>query len=323
MFNPADLALAKRRLPLPLLWERLGLPGKPGRSCRCPLHQDASNSGSVWQRADGTWAFKCFAGCGVFDEPDLLARVRGVPLPIAIAEFKKLADLPSPPVPKPAAARPARPPLHVGTDDELTQLAQLRRLALGGLRLASTRGLLRFGLCYGQRSWFVTDPVVANAQARRLDGQAWRQGAKALTLPGSHASRPLGARVAAPFPIVLFCEGGPDLLAAHAVIVAEGREVDTAAVAMLGASFTIPETELPLFAGKRVRFFTHADAPGRASVQRWARQLACVAACVDAVDLTGLRQTDGSPVKDLNDLTSIHPDDFEAHHALRSLVPPH
>jgi hypothetical protein len=215
-----------------------------------------------------------------------------------------------------------RPDLHPGTEAELQQLAALCNLGLDGLRLATQRGLLRFAEHHGQPSWFVTDPQAANAQARRLDSQPWANGAKALTIAGSRAARPIGAHAAADFSIVLFCEGGPDLLAAHHLITVEARERDAVAVAMLGASLAIPAEDLPPFAGKRIRFFVHADEPGRASVQRWAHQLAAVAAAVDAVDFADLRKSDDSPVKDLNDLTSVHPDDFETHRALWSLVPP-
>jgi hypothetical protein len=56
-----------------------------------------------------------------------------------------------------------------------------------------------------------------------------------------------------------------------------------------------------MFTGKRVRIFGHDDDAGRAAVERWAAQLATVNADVDAFRFAGLVQTDGKPVKDLND----------------------
>jgi len=313
-----SLAEAKRRLPIPELWRRLGLPGVPAHSCRSPFREDRRPSFSV--STDGQH-WRDFGTGEHGDGVDFLARARGLAVPAAIAEFRQLTGVPLPPAHLPATPPTPRPTLRPGSEVELQQLAALRNLGLDGLRLATDRGLLRFGLHHGRPSWFVTDPHVANAQARRLDGQPWANEAKALTLAGSRAARPVGARVVADFPVVLFCEGGPDLLAAHHFITVEARELVAAAVAMLGASLAIPAEDLPLFAGKRVRFVVHADNAGRASAHRWARQLAGVAAAVDAVELAGLRRTDNSAVKDLNDITSIHPDDFEAHHALWSLVP--
>ena len=70
---------------------------------------------------------------------------------------------------------------------------------------------------------------------------------------------------------------------------------------MLGAVQRIHADALPLFAGKRVRIFGHADAAGRIGVTQWARQLAGAGAKVDAFTFAGLRQANRIPVKDLND----------------------
>lgn len=312
------LAEAKRRLPIHQLWRQLGLPGAPARSCRSPFREDRRPSFSISPDGAHWWDF----GTGEHgDAVDFLARARGLTLAAAIEELRRLAGVPLPQLRPASTARSARPDLRVGTEAEFQQLAALRNLSLDGLRLASGRGVLRFGRFHGVPSWFITDSHTRNTQARRLDGRRWANDAKALTLPGSRASRPVGARTAAHFPVILFCEGGPDLLAAHHFIAIEDREGDAAAVAMLGGSLAIPEEDLTLFAGKRVRFITHADSAGRTSVNRWAKQLAGVASAVDALLLTDLRVTDDSAVKDLNDLTSIHPDDFESHRALWGIVP--
>ena len=326
MCNPDQLAEAKRRLPLPRLMELLGHGDRAKKTARCVFHQESHASFSVFQNTAGQWHFKCF-GCGVKgDEITFLELARGLSPRDAIAELKKLANIsptsPSPPPQAPSAPRRViRPALHVGSDAELAELAALRDLSVGGLRLASARGLLRFGQWRDRDAWFVTDDPGQNIQTRRLDGQLWPQGCKALTLPGARASWPLGAGVASDSSVILFCEGGPDLLAAHHFIEAEQRADDAAAVAMLGASLSIPTDALPQFAGRRVRFFTHADSAGRTSVARWARQLTQAGARVDALALDGLHRCDGSPAKDLNDLTHIHADDFDAHPALQSLVP--
>jgi hypothetical protein len=107
----------------------------------------------------------------------------------------------------------------------------------------------------------------------------------------------------------MLCEGAGDLLAALYFIHLAGREVDCFPITMLGASQRIHADALPLLSGKRVRIYTHADRSGHGAAERWAAQLVTVGAEYDASEFAGLRKADGSPVNDLNDCTSIHPDD--------------
>ena len=227
--------------------------------------------------------------------------------------------------PSPAIKRPALPVLRPGTGQEIAALAELRGLAREGVALASAKGLLRFGEFRGEAAWFVLDASGQVAQARRLDGERWPRPAgepfKAWTLAGSQAKWAVGIGEAARFPIVALCEGGPDLLAACAFIVAESRERDVAPVAMLGGKIPIHPDALPRFAGKRVRIFPHLDETGANAANRWADQLAGAGADVDAFSLAGLRRADGEPVKDLCDLAAIHADDFEADRSLWSIFP--
>jgi hypothetical protein len=125
------------------------------------------------------------------------------------------------------------------------------------------------------------------------------------------------------YPCLAFCEGGGDLLAALHFIWCEDREPDCTVVAMLGASLNLHPKALPLLARKRVRIFGHIDPSGvgHQAVERWSCQLARVGADVDAFDFTGLRRTDGALVKDLNDCTSIHADDFESNRELWRMLP--
>lgn len=215
----------------------------------------------------------------------------------------------------PAAERPkpTLPPMDAGTDDELHQLAALRKVSFHAIHMARAEGvhLLRFATLKGHRAWIVTDAEGLNAQARRLDGGTWDHlgGAKAYTLPGCRASWPLGAKAGERYPKFALTEGGPDMLAALHFIIAHRRESDVFPVAMLGAGQRIHEDALPFFAGKRVRIFPHDDKPGRDGSERWAAQLAEVGADVDCFAFAGLRKADGSPVNDLNDCTAIHPED--------------
>lgn len=219
------------------------------------------------------------------------------------------------------AKRPILPLLRAGTAADLARLAALRCLPVEGVALASARSLLRFGEFQGRPAWFVLDGSRRVAQARQMDGEPWADGVKAWTLAGSQAAWPVGVGEAAGFPVVAFCEGGPDLLAACAFIWAEGREADCAAVALLGGCGSIHTDALPRFAGKRVRVFPHLDETGEGAANRWAEQLSEVGADVDAFSFAGLRRCDGAPFKDFNDLAAIHADDFETHRCLWNLLP--
>jgi hypothetical protein len=73
---------------------------------------------------------------------------------------------------------------------------------------------------------------------------------------------------------------------------------------MLGASNQIHPDALPLFTGRRVRIFPHADEAGREAAKVWTRQLRSVGAHVDAFDLTPFHAVTGAKLKDLNDLTT-------------------
>lgn len=217
--------------------------------------------------------------------------------------------------------RPMLPPIVRGNDAQLAALAALRGLSLAALKLADERGLLRFGEHRGLDAWLIGDRSSRVAQARRVDGLPWADGVKAWTLPGSQASWPVGIPEADAYPVIAFCEGGPDLLAAFHFMAAEGRAGDVAPVAMLGAAARIHPGALPQFRGKRVRIFRHSDAAGDKAVDRWTGQLREAGAEVDAFALDGLCRADGDPVKDLNDLARVSPDVFAAYPCLQSLFP--
>jgi len=326
-----NLAEAKQRLGIQDLWRHFGFEGVPATSCRCPFHEDKSASFSV--SADGA-LWNCFTGCGGGDAVDFHQLASGLPHTeacrafIALAGGSPVASAPRVPRPKPAdvdAAKSERrktwPPLESARAEPgaMAALSKLRHVSLDGVKLMAARGLLWFAAWKDSPAWIVTDGERVNAQARRMDGQPWPGiGAKAQTLPGSRAAWPVGARESLPLPFVLLCEGGPDLLAAHHFIHAHEREADTAAVAMLGASNTIPTDALPLFSGKRVRIMAHTDEPGIVAAAKWAEQLTDAGAMVDAADFADLLMADGSPAKDLNDLTRLDP---KQNNELENLIP--
>lgn len=322
----STLAEAKARLNIHSLWRHFGFEGEPKPSCRSPFRADRRPSFSV--NRDGS-LFHDFATGEAGDAVDFFQRASGLSRKQACRKFIELACGHFTPAPRtahrqgePAAIKPIFPNFRTGTPADFNRLAELRNVSPDALVLASMRGLLSFGTLKGTATWIVTDFARVNAQARRMDGQLWPDiGAKAWTLPGSWASWPIGTKESRDFANIALVEGGPDLLAAFHFILCESRETDCAVVAMLGGTQRIHADALPIFTGKRVRIFGHGDSEGREAVQRWARQLEGMGASVDAFDFIGLRKTDKSGVKDLNDSCLIHPDDFEAERTLWNLLP--
>ena len=191
-----------------------------------------------------------------------------------------------------------------GTPAEQEALAALRHFHVEACRIADGAGLLRFGEWKNRSAWFIADPGGRTAQARRMDGLPWPEiEAKAQTLHGSWSSWPIGAGHG-DYQRILFCEGGPDMLAALHFGYVHGP-ADFGIVGMLGAGQRIHPNALPWFANKRVRIFGHGDTSGRQAAQRWAAQLRGVGCKVDAVDCGGYKLNGGAVSNDLNDLCRV------------------
>lgn len=316
---------------------------------RCPntaghKHGDRDKSLSVFP-GDNSWVgVNCFAGCtrnDVLAAAGLRIRDLGPERPFEPKKARMPRNRPkasleprtkpnTPPDPEKAAQRALWPRLMVPEVHVVKLLADRRGIPAEGLELAVTRGILR--VCYHDDSttmetlpsWVVTDDSRCAAQARPFTRSTWHgpDGPKALSLPGSVGKWPIGAAAIKPeHRSILFCEGGPDLLAAHAFIWAEGREADAAAVAMLGASTAIAEKALEAFRGRKVRFVVHADTAGTKGLARWGAQLRGVAAFRDSICFKGLHRANAKPVKDLNDALLVDADTFERARILWEVVP--
>lgn len=316
-----------------------------GRKCaiRCPNTNGHDNgdrhpSLSVFPGDDGWVGLKCWKGCTrdeVLSAAGLKVRDLGPDRPLELKRVKMprhhlkaaLAVRPTdftPPDPEKAAQRALWPCLHVPATQALEAIMNVRGISIEGLKLAVERGILRTGYHHGLQCWFVTDERRIAAQARRIDGQRFfaADGSKGLSLPGTVGGWPIGAAAIKPeHRSILFCEGGPDLLAAHAFIWAEGREAKAAAVAMLGASGSIASEALEAFRSRKVRFVVHADDAGKASLTRWSQQLHRIAASMDYIVFNTLRRADGEPCKDLNDTLRVSADTFEKARVLHGLTP--
>lgn len=307
--GPSPLERAKASLTVFELWAMLGYTGRPSRSCRCPWRTDRKPSFSV--RGDGHLWNDFSTGDGG-DAVDFLGAALNLPPPEAARRFIEMAADPSvvslrairheesAPEPKAPPVFPAG--IHEGTRADWVKLAILRKIPLEGIRAAVDAGHLAFSEYGGRSAWWILDRTRRNAHARRMDGSPWWGDVKSLALKNVEAGWPIGAADVGDKPDVALAEGEPDLLAAWAMIQAEGGNV--APVAMLGASNKIHPDALPHFAGKVVKIYAHRDdkAQGIAAALRWAGQLqAAGALSVSAVSFEGLNRLDGEPVSDLND----------------------
>lgn len=179
-------------------------------------------------------------------------------------------------------------------------------------------------------AWFIGQPGGLVCQARQLNGQMWihqreGKGLKAWTV--GKPSWPVGADLIGARERVVFVEGGPDMLAAWHLLLAEfGVEkasTEYAVVGMLGGTQPIMIEARAHFRGKRVRIFPHAD-PARVQEKggkvkevragfddafKWQEQLMkCDVEAVDVWSLDGLTKPNGEPVNDLNDLALCSPE---------------
>jgi hypothetical protein len=316
---------------------------------RCPntrghKHGDRNPSVSVFLGKDQWVGFKCWTGCTrdeVLAAAGLKIRNLAPDRPFEPKQARALRNCPkaapvarpalsTPPDPEKAAQRALWPRLMVPEAHVVNLIADRRGIPAAGLELAVHRGILR--VCYHDDpgtletlpSWIVTDDSRLAAQARPFTRNRWCNpgGPKALSLAGSIGGWPIGAAAIQPeHRSILFCEGAPDLLAAHTYIWAEGREHDAAAVAMLGASSPIADEALELFRGRKVRFVVHDDTAGTNGLNQWGRQLRGIAASRDSICFNGLHRADGAPVKDLNDSLLVDADTFETARILWGLLP--
>ena len=310
-----------RRATFEELFVLLGLPPIKGRNVPCPLHADKRPSFSVFIGSNGIERGKCFTGCFNGDVYDMYARAfrcnrktafieLNHKLGIATATFQLDRPLHErfQPAPKstPRDER-LRPSLNLdqGDDRMVVDLSTLRRLHEGGVRLALERGLLGFGDYMGRQAWVMKDRSGLLMQARRLDGRTWFRDTKAITLKGSDANHLLGVQEAAEADLLFVCEGGPDMLAAHALMyeMALLKAADPASIAvtgLMGASMRPRRATLAGLKAKRVIIWAHADEAGRDGAKEWKR---CFWSKDRTVDIIAADEILAG-LKDLNDVVS-------------------
>jgi hypothetical protein len=309
-----DIGEFVRSLDARQVWSVLGLPGEPKSSCKCPKHNDGAASFSVWRsQRDGRWLWKCHAGCGHGDLVDLWVLITGQTKGEALRELRRAFDSRcggyTPPVREwisPAPEVRSKPCLAMdaGTDAEFKALAELRKLPELSLRLAAERGLLRFANHHGARCWVITDSDGWAISCRPLGANPWKE-TKSLFVKNTYGAHMVGSPHLESAGLVFLCEGGPDLLAAHAVL----HHLDVmelialpgvVATTMLSASTSPATATCEAFRDKTVVIWAHTDPGGIKAADRWAGQLRPYAQAVHVIQAGDLLPG----MKDLNDVVS-------------------
>lgn len=324
----------KKALPLPELLVRLGAFDRVKKSMFCPFHaNERTEAFSVYTNPKGEWKWVCHAGCGGGDELDFIERFDGVSKEKARERYSQLlgnagaVHSPSKTTITPKTVLVAKHPkvlkeavrdFHEGNEREIATVARLRKVSIDSVALMQRRGLLKFGTVCGVPCWIITDVSGWAAEARRMDGRRFPAGhlaeRKVHTVRGFKKFWPVGLMLPdnlhESFSNIIWCEGSGDIVAGYHFTQAAGESgASWLPVAMLGASTRIRPEVLPLLKGKRIRIIPHLDDSGGKGAGRWAQQLTDIGCDVSVFTLTGLRTSDGSNVKDLNDCTDIHPND--------------
>jgi hypothetical protein len=328
----SPLVQAKERISIAEAWVRLGLPGKPcqpGKSCCTPWREDKSPSFSI--TPDGKH-WKDFATGEHGSVVDFIAKALGCSISEAAKKLIEMAGSTPPKAysigvravtSKPVEARKPRPiPLEKPTYRDLLDIQDRRQLpSTGGLHVAVERGLLWVANVWDNgeyaRCWVVTDNARIGAQARRMDGRLFTKDGntfKPKTLSGYKAGWPIGvANFGEPRDVIL-TEGPPDMLAAMTIAaITPGVDMDALGFACIcgaGNKQLMPES-LTYFQGKNVRLVYDQDAAGKGACEDWCKLLSNAGASVLTFDLAGMTKKDGTPAKDLNDVTYFVRDDGE------------
>ena len=318
-----DLEQLRKRCPMPALLTRLGLARFAKSSCPSPFRGDQRASWGIFERT-GRWWFKDF-GTGEFgDEVALLAQVYQQD---QRRDFKKLLDLYAEVADRTVNAlevaavsdeaakeetgteKPDTSFLGIGTEKQLEKLSELRGISLAGLRYASERNVLKFGVWLGHEVFAVLDNSGCLAELRRLDGQLFDSygslpAHKSHTLKHSRKNWLLGIMESMECSGVALVEGMPDFLAMHQFVLEEGMMGKIAPVAMLTSSCNIAAEALPHFIGKTVRIFPHSDQPGIDAAERWQKQLLNAGAA--RLDFFNFRAFEIAAGPELNDLCDFN-----------------
>ena len=289
-----DIPSFLRSVDILEVWRGLGLLGnpRPGQACCCPFHEEKNPSFSIYKSSsDGRWMWKCHSKCNDHgDVLDLVVRATGLSKgdglsllrkSVRVSVYEPSQRIEEPRMPVEPSERP-KPSLQldVGTDAEFQALAALRGFQERGLRLASDRGLLRFADHLGERCWVTTDSDRAAMSCRPLAARSWVHGfaGKVKNVPNSNNSHLQGGCDVSKYNVMFVTEGGPDLLAAHDMILQldDYGVVSThyvGACGFLSANSSLSTMTAERFRDLKVVIFAHGEEAGIKNAEGWTSQV--------------------------------------------------
>lgn len=310
------------------LWRQFKLRGEPGLHCRSPFREDKHPSFSIYDQGRRA---KDFGTGETFDGPAFVAKALGLSngegfkwfMAMAGGDTTKCSNCSFPNETNDnqrdaARRKPDLSKFQLPLLAEIRAIACDRELGLAGPAIAKRLGCLKTGDVCGYHSWILSDPAAWNAEARRFGALPYPACGvlckrKAHTIRNSLKSWPVGLGVDRTLvekaALIAIVEGGPDLLAAWHFVYRTKRW-DVLPIAILGrAIHGLHPDALVLLKGKRIKFFPHVDLDDGAlkQIELIGEQLRKVGCQPTYFDLTGLRTPDGKPVKDLNDLAQLDP----------------
>ncbi len=326
---------AKNALKLPELMRLIGVPKRSipehdRQNVPCPWHPDRNPSFGIYLNKTRAHCFTCEFN---LDGPQFISKWKNVSAKEGCIQFLKYAKghrIPVQPKPSltqqssgvPCAPEPEglkMPQTWMLSEAQISQVSNTRQILFDAVHRAVDLGVLFGADVCREPSWLLKDNAGRIAEARRLSGKpypAWEHLVlrKAHTVRGSCKSWPMGAALLESYPnvrAIMLVEGGPDYLAAlhFAVLMNEPNVLPIAMLGRQAGQGGIDSHALKLLRGRRVRIYPHLDADGGGlrSAKSWASQLRNCGCNVDFYDFQHLRRSDGTQVKDLNDMTTLHP----------------
>lgn len=307
------IAAAKTAVSIADAWTRLGLPDPPRAGnavSRPPDREDESKCFSIFQAKDG-WRFKDHKSHVTGDLIDFVELVTKEDRPAAIQRVLQWAGdvaplsghgaASSPPPPPQVTTSPGKtrissdekardirrfersrwPEFHDPTPQEIEQIARVRKLDPCAVHAIALTGMLKVAKHNWQRVFVIREGLFA--QYRRLDGEPFDGGHKALNFLGSEGAF-IGRCLLGtdPQPVIL-TEGVVGLLETTALIgIAEnGWHWTTLAATSSGSRFAAAPDLLAKLAGRLVCIVPDKDQAGADAAASWRDDLRAAGASVE------------------------------------------
>jgi hypothetical protein len=180
-------------------------------------------------------------------------------------------------------------------------------VSIDGLEYAASLGRVGKLTHWGQQCYAVTDSLRLSVDIRRIDGEKFRNGAKAVAPTGFNKNYPLGIReiIENDYPYIMISEGSGDFLTSHSYVKAEGREDDVGILSILGSGNDIPPEVRQALTNRIIWIYADQDKAGLKAANKWKAQLRTYAKYVEIFDYNKLFYHVDSEVSDLGEFHAV------------------